>query len=453
VTGEVTIGVDVGTSSVKAVAADADGNIVARARVPHPWSVPSPQRFEHDAKVAWFDGPRAALAALGDVDARGVSVASLVPSLVAVDADGVPFGPGLLYGDERGHNDATDASGDAAESGELAAFLRWLAAHHPDARGFWPAQAVANFALAGEPVISTTVAAMAFPLFDWVGWDAERVGACGARTEQMPRIAVSGQPAGRVRGFTDAVLEPGTIDAMGDQMVAGADHVGDVLVLFGTTLITWAVVSEAAEAPGYMSIPHTAPGRFLLGGPSNAGGLFLDWVRSMIGDAGGTGDTADAGGTGGAVRPERVPVWVPYPRGERVPLHDPNRRAQLVDLDLTHDAAAVRRAAVEAAGFVVRRVLDASPEPPRRIVAAGGGTRVADWLQAVADCTDLPVVPLAVPESGALGAAFLARVAAGLEPSMTGASRWARYGPTVEPDPAWRAPCDERYARFLELAT
>src|SRR4051812_26360637 len=98
----VTIGIDIGTSSVKAIAADADGVVVASSRIPHSFSVPAPLQFEHDARAAWFDGPRAALAALGDVDAAGVAVAAMVPSLTAVDADGVPCAPGLLYGDERG---------------------------------------------------------------------------------------------------------------------------------------------------------------------------------------------------------------------------------------------------------------------------------------------------------------------------------------------------------------
>jgi xylulokinase len=434
---DITVGVDIGTSSVKAVAADGDGNVVARARIPHTWSVPTPSRFEHDAKVAWFDGPRAALKALGDIRPCGVSVASMVPSLTAVDADGVPCAPGLLYGDERGR---TEQQGNPAETGELAAFLRWLVANYPDAAGYWPAQAVANRALGGTGVISTTTAATAFPLFDWTGWDEARVQEAGARVEQMPRIAVSGRPAATIASLGDAVLEPGTIDAMGDQIVAGADEVGDVLVLLGTTLITWAVVPEPVEVPGYYAIPHTAPGRFLVGGPSNAGGLFLDWVRKFAGEP------------VGAACPSRVPVWAPYPRGERVPFNDPDRRATLVDLDLTHDAASVRRASVEAAGFVVRRIVEASPVPATRLVAAGGGTRVDDWVQAIADCTNLPVDVLAVPESGALGTAFLARVAAGLERSMIDASRWVRYGRRVEPDPAWRNPCDDRYQRFLEVA-
>ncbi|MFM8971302.1 MAG: FGGY family carbohydrate kinase, partial [Actinomycetota bacterium] len=67
---EVTVGIDIGTSSVKAIAADGDGNVVARARVPHPFSVPTPDRFEHDAALAWREGPQRALDALGDIAPR-----------------------------------------------------------------------------------------------------------------------------------------------------------------------------------------------------------------------------------------------------------------------------------------------------------------------------------------------------------------------------------------------
>jgi xylulokinase len=143
---------------------------------------------------------------------------------------------------------------------------------------------------------------------------------------------------------------------------------------------------------------------------------------------------------------------VPYPRGERVPFQDPARRAQLVDLDLTHDASAVRRAAFEASAFVARRIIEAAPVPARRIVATGGGTRVDEWVQALADGTGLPAHVCTVPEGGALGAAFLARIAAGLEGSMLDAPRWASTARVVHPDPSWSATIGERYARFCEVA-
>jgi xylulokinase len=444
---EVTAGIDIGTSSVKAVAADADGNIVARARVPHDFFVPSPLRFEHDAARAWHEGPQRALAALGEVRPRAVSVAAMVPSLTAVDVEGIPCTPGLLYGDERGHS-AQSAEAAIAEAGELMQFLRWQAAECPAARGYWMAQAVANHALTGRAIVSTTVAATAYPLFDWTTWDAALLAECGARADQMPEIGVSGEPLAEVRGHPGCVLEGGTIDAMGEQVVAGADDVGDVLVICGTTLIVWAVTADAAVVPRHYTIPHTTPGRFLVGGPSNAGGLFLDWVRRVLGAPDTPGAPVDVVN----VDPGRVPVWVPYPRGERVPLRDPSRRAQLLDLDLTHDAPAVLRAAFEASGFVARRMIEAAPVAPRRIVATGGGTRVDGWMQALADCTGLPVHVSAVPEGGALGAAFLARIAAGFESALTDAARWARTDRIVEPDPRWQEAVAARYDRFCAVA-
>jgi len=232
---------------------------------------------------------------------------------------------------------------------------------------------------------------------------------------------------------------------MGEQLVAGSDDVGDVLVICGTTLIVWAVIPDPVEVARHYTIPHTARGKFLVGGPSNAGGLFLNWVDRMCA-------TGEVDASSRAADPGRVPIWAPYPRGERVPFQDSARRAQLVDLDLTHDAASIRRAAFEASGFVARRMIDATSTPARRIVATGGGTRVEAWMQALADCTALPVHVGAVPEGGALGAAFLARLAAGLETSTQDAGRWARTSHVVDPDPAWASAVADRYARFCEVA-
>jgi xylulokinase len=437
---DVTVGIDIGTSSVKAVAADGDGNVVASARVPHPFRVPTPSRFEHDAERAWRAGPGEALAALGDVRPAGVSVAAMVPSLTAVDADGRPVTPGLLYGDERGRHGAV--AGHPAESGELLAFLRWTAGEAPHAHGFWPAQAVANHALAGEAVLDTTTAATAYPLFDWTAWDEKLAGEVGVRTEQLPRLAPTGAECGRVGGPEGPALGSGCIDAFAEQLVAGADEDGDVLVILGTTLIVWAVTEREDAIPGHYVIPHTAPGKMLVGGPSNAGGLFLNWATSLLGDAPSPTD------------PGSVPVWAPYPRGERVPYDDPDRRAVLAGLDLTHTAGALRRAAFEASGFVTRRMLDATGVAARRIVATGGGTRVDEWVQALADATRLPVDCVAVPEGGALGSAWLARIAAGLEEplAMTEGRRWARTGRRVEPDGRWVEATAARYEEWLTVA-
>ena len=128
----------------------------------------------------------------------------MVPSLAAVDADGVPISPGLLYGDDRGRTgeqpSATEGPSTDDASGGFLGFLRWLAQTAPGAHGYWPAQAVANHALCGEAVLDTTTAALANPLFDWIGWDAALAADLGVTTEQLPRLVPTGWEAGRVGG-------------------------------------------------------------------------------------------------------------------------------------------------------------------------------------------------------------------------------------------------------------
>ncbi len=445
---EVTVGIDVGTTSVKSVAADAEGRVLARARVPHHLGVPAPDRLEHAPDEAWRRGVRRALdevARHGDVrgDVAAVDVAAMVPSLCAVDERGAALTPGLLDGDDRERDDRI-AGGGVGDAGELLGFLRWCATRAPGAHGYWPAQAVANHALCGRGVLDTISAVSAAPLHDHGRWDAELAASAGADVSQLPEVVPGDEPAGRVDG-DGPLLAPGTVDAFADQLVAGADHDGDVLVILGATLVVWAVVPEWEERPGVWTVPHSAPDKALVGGPSNAGGLFVDWLRRLAG----------TGGTGAAVSeldPRRVPVIEPYVRGERVPLHDPHRRAAVHGLDLTMDAASLRRAAWEASAFAARRVVELGGSDARRIVATGGGVRSEGWVQSLADATGLPVDVAAVPEGGALGAVFQARVAAGLEESIERASEWARTSHRVEPDPAWRAPTEERYERFVDLA-
>jgi xylulokinase len=146
-----------------------------------------------------------------------------------------------------------------------------------------------------------------------------------------------------------------------------------------------------------------------------------------------------------------VPVWLPYLRGERTPFHDPELRASVHDLDISQGPGSLVRGAHEASGFVIRRILERSGFGGRRIIATGGGSRSVPWMQAVADATGLPVDTVAVPEGAALGAAFLARMAAGLESSFSAAGEWARVGRRIEPDPAWAEAASLRYGRFEEL--
>ncbi|MDH3706385.1 MAG: FGGY-family carbohydrate kinase, partial [Acidimicrobiia bacterium] len=340
---ERTAGIDIGTSSIKAVVADPDGSIVARHRRVHRLEAPRAGRLSHDAAAVWCDGVREVwrqLASVGEIAA--VTVSAMVPSMTAVGPTGRPFAPGLLYGDDRGETTVTGFG----EQGELASFARWAAATHPEAAGYWPAQAVANAALCGVGAVDSIVAIMAGPLSDGAVWLADECAAIGARPDQFPVIGPGNQAIGEVDG---TLVSGGTVDALAEQLVAGADAPGDVLLICGATLITWAVAEGWPEAEGLWTVPHTS-GHAAIGGASNAGGLFIERVRHLVGER---GDEQLA-----SARPDRVPVWVPHIRGERVPFQDPDRRASLHDLDMGHEPGDVLRAGYEASAFTARLILE-----------------------------------------------------------------------------------------------
>ncbi|HEY1831566.1 MAG TPA: FGGY-family carbohydrate kinase [Acidimicrobiales bacterium] len=454
--GGITVGVDIGTTAVKAIAVDEQGNEIGRSRVPHKVLAPEPHVLRHDARRAWRIGPKKAyddvVAQLGGESVDAVAVAAMVPSLTAVNQAGVPTLPGLLYGDTEGRRPEgapNDLSLGAMPDAE--GFLRWAVRSEPQARGYWPAQAVATHALTGTPAVDTGVTASLGMLHSMGKWNTPLLEEFGACEAQMPMVTHMGAAGGTIPG-TDTVFTGGSIDAFCDQIVSGAFEPGDVLVIFGATLITWAITTEWLMVPGLISYPHTTPDRFMIGGPSNAGALFVDWARQLLRGTPkpGPGREELPHRIG---RPDRVPVWLPYIRGERTPFEDHSLLSNIYGLDIGTDGAQLERAAFEASGFVVRRLVEMSGVRPRRIVASGGGSRVTAWMAAVADATNLPVEAVAGADGGARGAAYLARLAAGLETSLEGSARWASIGRCIEPDSDWVGPTDERYRRFCDFGT
>jgi xylulokinase len=456
----ITVGVDIGTTSVKALAVDEDGQVVARSRVAHNVLAPTPDVLRHDAKRAWRAGPRKAYAEVvqqvaeaGRGDIAGVAVASMVPSLTAVNRTGVPVLPGLLYGDMEGRPPDTDQL-DGLPTGTMLdaeGFMRWAVAEAPGAGGYWPCQAVATHALSGVPAIDTGVTASMGALHERGKWNEPLLADIGVTETQLPTVIPMCAAAGTLPG-SDTVFTGGSIDALCDQIVAGAVHPGDVLVIFGATLIAWAITDEWLQVPGLISYPHTTPERFVIGGPSNAGALFVDWARTLLRGVPRPGPDREKFDAR-LGDPDRVPVWLPYIRGERTPFEDHTLRSNLYGLDIGSGPEAIERAAFEASGFVIRRFLDMAGVTSTRIVASGGGSRVTAWMAAVADATNLPVETVMVPDGAARGAAFFARMAAGLETSLDDSARWAGVSRCIEPDPHWASAAARRYERFVSLGT
>jgi len=475
------------------VAADEDGTVVASCRQPHKLVTPTADHFGHDALEAWHDGTLKAWQQVAQgLDVRGVCVAAFVPSLAGLDSSNKPVTAGLLYGDIRGRpgNSPKGAQPDTSdrarqpsdnqhsatqpsdtqpnttlssdnlhlppiESGEFLAFLKWMAATHPEVAKFCPAQAVGNAALSGEAVLDTTTAMTTMPVFNGVDWDSQICQQVGISPSQLPRLVAGNDPAAEILASNSAScsqpnsaipLSGGTIDAFAEQIATGATQTGDVLVVLGATLLTWLVVDSWVEIDDLWTIPHSQPGLALVGGPSNAGGIFMNSLKKIL-----RYHTEHAAAEPAPPsNPDNVPVWLPYIRGERTPLYQRSMRASLHGLSLTHGPEELLRAGHEATGFVIRHCLDLAGGrcQPKRIVATGGGAHSSAWLQAMADATGLPVERSLIPEGAALGAAFLARMTAGLETEVSDISRWRKFGPSFQPDPSWRQACNQRYETF-----
>jgi ribulose kinase len=143
-------------------------------------------------------------------------------------------------------------------------------------------------------------------------------------------------------------------------------------------------------------------------------------------------------------------------QGSRTPFRDHARRGALHGLSLAHDRGAVYRALLEAvaigAGVIVDAMGDTCP-PFREIVACGGGTRSALWMQLHADSIGLPIETLDEPSAAALGAAICAAACSGLHPDLgSAAEAMTRRGPGYVPDPAAVGVIDALRAEYLDVS-
>ncbi len=214
-----------------------------------------------------------------DGPAAGVVVTSMVPSITAVDRRGTPLLPGLLYGDARAAGDADpEADGQASERYQGRRMLTWAVGERPGATGYWNCQATATHALTGVPAVDQATATSFGGLYEGGRWNKEALHDLGVDEAQLPVVGGMGQGLGTVPD-SPTVFAGGSIDAFCEQIVAGANRPGDVLVIFGATLIVWVVAEEWRDVPGLTTLPTMTAGQIMIGGPSNAGALFADWAR------------------------------------------------------------------------------------------------------------------------------------------------------------------------------
>jgi len=474
------VGLDLGTSAVKAGLFDAEGNLLRRARRPYPLYTSRPGWDEQEPEDWWSAACDALQETLAEADAGRVAAVGLSgqsPSQVLVAADGVPLGRAIVWSDRRA----------AAEAGWLAervtleqaqawtgcafitgvsqppARLLWLKAHRPDdwaccAAIVQPKDFIAC-RLTGR--VATDVNS-AFGLYNprTGRYSADLLALLGVELEKMPPVL---EPTGVVGCVTPEAasatglrsgtpIVTGTIDAWCDIIGCGTVAPGCAVDVTGTSEVVALITAEAVDGEGVFGSP-LIDGHYWVGGPMQAGGAVLVWLaRCFYGQEQPDFGLLEAEVSSVAPGAEGL-LFLPYLDGERAPVWDPAARGAFVGLTSRHVRAHCARAVYEGVAFAVRDLLErcqaAAGLVPDVLRVSGGGSASALWNQVKADVTGLPVQRVAIPNTACLGAALLAAVGVEFFQNFDEAvGAMVRVGDVFDPIPAHISCYDELFAAW-----
>lgn len=471
------LGIDIGTSSSKGVLVGLDGALLAQAVRQHGVDRPAPGRFEMDAHV-WTDefaSLTAELLGAADVDVAAVGVSGMGPCVLLTDADDVPLRPAILYGvdtravaqierlsGELGDEEILRRCGSALSSQAAGPKIAWVAETEPEryarARRLYMPSSWLVRQLTGAYVLDHHSASQCTPLYDTGALDWYRPWAeLVAPGIELPELRWSGEAAGTVTAQAAAAtglpagipVITGTIDAWAEAVSVGAHGVGDLMLMYGTTMFLVHTVPDLLTHPSLWGTVGALPGTRNLAGGMATSGAVTQWLRELFGSPDYTElvELARAAGPGA-----NGLLVLPYFAGERTPIMDPRARGVVAGLTLSHTRGDLYRAALEATAYGVRHnveALEGAGGGIRRVVAVGGGTQGGLWTQVVSDVTGREQEVRVHSVGASYGGAFLA---AGLvaEPSI---DAWNPVREVVRPDPESAAGYAETYRLYRQLYT
>ncbi|OHX07038.1 FGGY-family carbohydrate kinase [Micromonospora sp. WMMB235] len=471
----VVLGVDIGTSSSKGVLVDLDGRLVRSRVLEHRVDRPGPGRVEMDGRIWWreFVALSRDLLAPGDVRVCAVGVSGMGPCVLLTDAGGTPLRPAVLYGvdtrageqiermNERfGADEIIQRCGSALSSQAAGPKIAWVADTEPELfararRLFMPSSWLA-YRLTGRYLLDHHSASQCTPFYDTEAQDWYRPWIDPfAPGLELPPLCWPGDVAGEVTavaaaetGLPEGVpVVAGTIDAWSEALSVGAQGVGDLMLMYGTTMFLVHTVPHRLTSPSLWGTVGALPGTRNLAGGMATSGAITGWLRDLVA---GTDHTellrlAERSGAGA-----RGLLMLPFFAGERTPILDPRARGLIAGLTLSHGPGDIYRAALEATGLAVRHnieTIEAAGGDIRRIVAVGGGTRGGLWTQIVSDITGREQQIPAQTIGASYGGAFLAARTV-MDVSI---ETWNPIAGVRRPRPEPAADYDELYRLYREL--
>ncbi|MEZ4672397.1 MAG: xylulokinase [Anaerolineae bacterium] len=484
------LGIDLGTSSIKAVLFDSDINrIVGVAGREYPINHPAPDRAEQDPDAWWqatVEVVRRVTAEAGSNAVTAISFSGQMHGTVLLGNDSKPIAPAIIWADQRTATTVNDltatvgaeqfaaTTGTLPAAGFLGVTLLWLKQHDPALlarthKVILPKDYV-RLRMTGEIATDPSDAASS-AVFDVSrrDWASEIINKAGLPLSIFPTVRASVAVAGYLRA--EAAAELGlpaglpVITGCGDQP---AQAIGNGLIIAGLASVTTGsggqVFVPLSREPG-QPLPtdprlhvfnHAVPDMWFVMGAILSAGLSLRWLRGLVGLENDPRAYPKLSAEAATIPPGAEGlIFLPHLYGERTPHMDALARGSFIGLSAHHTRGHLARAVMEGVSFALRQALDISRTlgaSADTIIAAGGGAESDVWRGIQADVFGLPLQRTLLTEQASVGAALLAGVGAGVYKDLGEAcARTVQYGPITEPDMQRHTRYDALYSQYLEL--
>jgi xylulokinase len=450
---ELVIAIDVGTSGVRATAVDLAGRTVREIRKGYAVSTPGPGLAEQDPR----DWTERAVEALGLLVRRlddpsavvGIGLTGQCPTIGAVDVEGRPVGPGLMYFDNRAVDEAREISerygaaymhartGHVPEAFYAGPKILWLQRHQPDVfaqihRLLFPRDFVLRRLTGIEATDPTHGSCTLFFDLQERRWATDMMEDFGLDPALFPPVVAPQDVAGTLLASVaaevglraDIPVAVGAADSLCAAFGASANQPGPISEMAGSSSCLNSTIDAPLDHPGIDIYPHILPDKFMTEVGVNTAGAAVDWVvrqfdfkrHSVLLEEAERFRVRWRKRSRRGLNPlEVAPLFIPYlGDGER---NNPDARGAFVGLSLRHDRAAIAYATLEGVAFAVRSVINVLVDGGCRFAelrVSGGAARYAIANQLKADALRRPVLTLRI-DATTVGAAMLGAIGAGYQ--------------------------------------